>query len=213
VRARKRGETASVFLPSVPLLLGLAGDMEVERDHALDRPQTAEEQGIDYDPEAALLEAANREEKASGELTGSFQALDAQAAFDRVLFDGGEFGTGADVGSAEELDFLGLPGLLDADQVTTLLRQRQAEHLRGRSGAASGEGALERSEHEHRRAAELRKELSKLVSAWSRKSGRPHGSVHTELRRRCGGPEVPLATADQLEARIDLVRRWFVGQS
>ena len=213
VRARKRGETASVFLPSVPLLLELAGAMEVERDHALDRPQSAEEQGIEYDPEAALLEAANRDEKASSELTGAFQALDAQATFDRVLFDGGEFGAGADVGSAEELDFLGLPGLLDADQVTTLLRQRQAEHLRGRRGAASDGGALERSEHEHRRAAELRKELAKLVSAWSRKSGRPHGSVHTELRRRCGGPEVPLATADQLEARIELVRRWFVGQS
>ncbi len=212
VRARKRGETASVFLPSVPLLLELAGGMEIERDHALDRPQTAEEQGIDYDPEAALLEAANREEKASGELEGSFEALEAQASFDRVLFDGGEFGTGADVGSAEELDFLGIPGLLDADQVTTLLRQRQAEHLRGRAGAAADEAALERSEAEHRRAAELRKELSKLVSAWARKSGRPHGSVHTELRRRCGGPEVPLATSDQLQARIEMVRGWFVGK-
>lgn len=212
VRARKRGETASVFLPSVPLLLELANGMELERDHALDRPQTAEEQGIDYDPEAALLAAANREEKASGELEGSFQALEAQASFDRVLFDGGEFGAGADVGSAEELDFLGLPGLLEADQVTTLLRQRQAEHLRGRGGATSSEAALERSEAEHRRAAELRKELSKLVSAWARKSGRPHGSVHTELRRRCGGPEVPLATADQLQARVEMVRGWFVGR-
>ena len=38
VRARRRGETASVFLPSVPLLLEHAGEMEVERDHALDRP-------------------------------------------------------------------------------------------------------------------------------------------------------------------------------
>ena len=37
VRARKRGETASVFLPSVPQLMMLANDMEVERDHALDR--------------------------------------------------------------------------------------------------------------------------------------------------------------------------------
>ncbi|RAF54902.1 ATP-dependent helicase, partial [Burkholderia multivorans] len=39
VRARKRGETASVFLPSVPILLALANSMEVERDHALDRPR------------------------------------------------------------------------------------------------------------------------------------------------------------------------------
>ncbi|MCK0117357.1 superfamily II DNA or RNA helicase [Isoptericola sp. CG 20/1183] len=212
VRARKRGETASIFVPSVPLLLELANGMEIERDHALDRPQTAEEQGIEYDPEAALLAAANKEEKASGELTGSFEALEAQATFDRVLFDGGEFGTGGDIGSAAEQDFLGLPGLLDADQVTTLLRQHQAAQTSGRSGATASEAALEQSEQEHRRAAALRKELSKLVSAWARKSGRPHGSVHTELRRRCGGPEVPLATAAQLDERVEMVRGWFVGK-
>ncbi len=212
VRARKRGETASIFVPSVPLLLELANGMEIERDHALDRPRTAEEQGIEYDPEAALLAAANSEEKASGELTGSFEALEAQASFDRVLFDGGEFGTGGEVGSAAEQDFLGIPGLLDADQVTTLLRQHQAAQASGRSGAPSSEAALEQSEQEHRRAAALRKELSKLVSAWARKSGRPHGSVHTELRRRCGGPEVPLATADQLTERVEMVRGWFVGK-
>ncbi|BDZ40859.1 hypothetical protein GCM10025865_01580 [Paraoerskovia sediminicola] len=45
VRARRRGETASVFLPSVPRLVDLANAMEAERDHALDRPLTAEEQG------------------------------------------------------------------------------------------------------------------------------------------------------------------------
>jgi superfamily II DNA or RNA helicase len=214
VRARSRGETASVFLPSVAPLLDLAGAMEVERDHALDRPATAEEQGADgmaYDPEAALLAAANREEKASGDLLGSFEAMESQASFDGVLFDGGQFGTGAEVGSAEELDFLGLPGLLEPDQVATLLRQRQADQLRGRGGGPSArEVPVEQSEQEHRRATALRKELSKLVSAWARKSGRPHGSVHTELRRRCGGPEVPLATAAQLDARIAMVRSWFV---
>ncbi len=216
VRARTRGETASVFLPSVAPLLELAGGMEVERDHALDRPATAEEQGIEHDPEAALLAAANREEKASGDLLGSFEAMESQASFDGVLFDGGQFGTGADVGSAEELDFLGLPGLLEADQVATLLRQRQADQLRGRSsgsGAAMSERQMTaaEAEQEHRRATALRKELSKLVSAWARKSGRPHGSVHTELRRRCGGPEVPLATSTQLEARVAMVREWFVS--
>ena len=35
VRARARGETASVFLPSVPHLLGFAAEMERERDHVL----------------------------------------------------------------------------------------------------------------------------------------------------------------------------------
>ena len=76
------------------------------------------------------MDEANREEKASDSLTkGKFEALDSQASFDRVLFDGGEFGTGGEVGSEEE-DFLGIPGLLDAEQVRTLLRQRQHEQLK-----------------------------------------------------------------------------------
>ena len=138
---------------------------------------------------------------------GAFEALEAQASFDRVLFDGGEFGTGAEVGSDEELDFLGLPGLLDADQVSALLRQRQADQISGRKKAPEP-----LAEMDHRKQAELRKELSQLVGAWARKSGQPHGSVHNELRRRCGGPEVALADPDQLTARVAMVRGWFVGK-
>jgi superfamily II DNA or RNA helicase len=210
VRARKRGETASVFLPSVAPLLALANALEVERDHALDRPLTAEEQGAEYNPEDALVAQANRSEKGSDALQGTFEALEAQASFDRVLFDGGEFGTGADVGSEEELDFLGLPGLLDPDQVTTLLRQRQASQQSAKKGRA--QAAEDRAEMDHRKQAELRKELAQLVGAWARRSGQPHGAVHTELRRRCGGPEVALADPAQLEARVAMLRGWFVGK-
>ncbi|WP_426595097.1 DEAD/DEAH box helicase [Cellulomonas sp. McL0617] len=213
VRARRRGETASVFLPSVPQLLALAGTLELERDHALDRPKTAEELGEGFSPEDALLEAANAERNGPDEIgpdgkQGAFEALEAQASFDRVLFDGGEFGTGAEMGSDEELDFLGLPGLLDADQVSALLRQRQADQLSGRKRAAADDVPA----MDHRKQAELRKELSQLVGAWARRSGQPHGSVHSELRRRCGGPEVALADPDQLTARVAMVRGWFVGK-
>ena len=215
VRARRRGETASVFLPSVPQLLTLANTLEAERDHALDRPKTAEEQGADFNPEDALLAAANAERNGADALgpdgkQGAFEALEAQASFDRVLFDGGEFGTGAEVGSDEELDFLGLPGLLDADQVSELLRQRQAEQQAGKKRARPGPTP---EEMDHRRQAELRKELAQLVGAWARRSGQPHGSVHNELRRRCGGPEVALADPRQLEARVAMLRGWFVGRT
>ncbi|MCR6689510.1 DEAD/DEAH box helicase [Cellulomonas sp.] len=215
VRARKRGETASVFLPSVPQLLALAGSMELERDHALDRPKTAEEDGAGYNPEDALLAAANSERSGPDAvgpdgLQGSFEALEAQASFDRVLFDGGEFGTGAEVGSDEELDFLGLPGLLDADQVSALLRQRQADQLKGRRTVRT---APDLAEMDHRKQAELRKELAQLVGAWSRRSGQPHGAVHAELRRRCGGPEVALADPAQLGSRVEMIRGWFVGRN
>src|SRR5690606_12920405 len=58
VRARKRGETASIFLPSVPVLLGLASELEAERDHALDRKPSADADEVLLDD--AALERANR---------------------------------------------------------------------------------------------------------------------------------------------------------
>ncbi len=212
VRVRRRAETASIF---VPALLDLAAQLEVERDHALDKPRRA---GGDDALDDSLLAAANREEKASGDLEKvPFEALDSQATFDRVLFDKQEFGTQAEIGSEEEQDFLGIPGLLEPDQVTTLLRQRQAaQQAKGSRGQSSpaGQGAqgnvVEVSGH--RQITALRKELHSLVGAWARRTGQPHGVVHSSLRQVCGGPEVPQANADQLQARIDTLRKWFVGK-
>jgi len=123
VRARRPGETASVFLPSVPVLLALAAEMEAERDHALDGP--AKEQFLADE----LIAAANRE-PLEGEDEAGFIALQASAHLDRVIYDGGEYGTGAAVGSEDEQDFLGLPGLLEPDQVKALLAQHQAKQLK-----------------------------------------------------------------------------------
>lgn len=200
VRARKRGETATVFLPSVPQLLGLAAEMEVERDHALGEKKR--EEGWDDE----LLERANSEEQASDQLAfPGFEALESDASFDRALFDGGEFGLGAEAGSDEEADFLGIPGLLEPEQVTTLLRKRQAAQ------SARPKKAAPVSDPRRRR--EARKELTSLVSAWAQKSGQPHAFVHAELRRICGGPEVARASVEQIESRIGQVRRWFVGRT
>ena len=179
-------------------------------------PKTAEEQGDDVglDDGAARRgepRAQRRRRDRPDGKQGAFEALEAQASFDRVLFDGGEFGTGAEMGSDEELDFLGparaarrRPGLRAAAAAAGRPDQRPA---RRPSSAAE---AL--AEMDHRKQAELRKELSQLVGAWARKSGQPHGSVHNELRRRCGGPEVALADPDQLTARVAMVRGWFVGK-
>ena len=46
-----------------------------------------------------------------------------------MVFDGGDYGTGGDNASDEELDFLGLPGLLEPDQVRELLHKRQQKSL------------------------------------------------------------------------------------
>ena len=41
--------------------------------------------------------------------------LGADAELDQVIFDGSSFGTATPAGSDEEADYLGIPGLLDAD--------------------------------------------------------------------------------------------------
>jgi len=254
VRARQRGETASVFLPSVPVLLSYAAELEAERDHVLRAPGEA--------PEEDLLAEAQRERDTPDAPLDepAFQALNASAHFDRVLYDGGEFGTATAAGSPEEEDFLGLPGLLDPDQVRTLLRKRQAAQLAARSRPAkaltapqpaavpqpapapqaaavpqaaaapqaaavpqpapappvlatpSAPEATPAAAPVSRQAlAALRKELNGLVGAWSHRTGQPHGVIHAELRRTCGGPPLPQATADQIRARIDMIRRWALS--
>ncbi|WP_026530909.1 DEAD/DEAH box helicase [Haematomicrobium sanguinis] len=208
VRSRKRGETASVFLPSVPQLLILANQLEQERDHALDRVIEPE----DFIPEEALMDQAQREEKASDLLERQkFEALESQASFDRVLFDGGEFGTHADAGSEDEQEFLGIPGLLDADQVGILLRQRQQDQQK-RLKNAKPTGAENLTGVDHRQLTDLRSQLAKNVSAWSARTGTPHGVIHSELRRLCGGPAVAQANESQLQARLKKLQDWFIGR-
>lgn len=214
VRARKRGETATVFVPSVVPLLELASQMEVERDHALDRPKSADDEDVMWNSEDAMVAQANVSESASSDLLNQYEALGADAEFDGVLFDGAAWGQGAQVGSVEEQEYLGIPGLLDADQVTTLLRARQAEQVAAQKKSKSAAKMREANAgvSDHRVRAAKRKELSHLVSSWSRRSGEPHAMVHAQLRQRCGGPEIALATTEQIEARIALLRQWFVGK-
>ncbi|MGI5215945.1 DEAD/DEAH box helicase family protein [Plantactinospora sp. CA-290183] len=206
VRARRPGETASVFLPSVPHLLGLASEMEAERDHVLGAPKRQD--GLDDD----LLERAQRNEKASGELEKRFEALSATAELDQVIFDGASFGTAAQAGTPEEEEYLGLPGLLTADQVAVLLGKRQAEQLAAqrRRQAGSEPVPAPRPASPPLSAAErrvtLRRQLNALVAAHHHRTGLPHGKIHAELRRRCGGPPSAQATIEQLEERIATVQ-------
>ncbi|WP_328821754.1 DEAD/DEAH box helicase [Nesterenkonia haasae] len=208
VRLRKKAEVASVFLPSVPVLTDLANAMEAERDHALAAPESEfPEDG--QNPEDDLLEEANREEKASDELAkGEFAALGSSAAFDRVMFDGEEFGLGGAIGSEDEMDFLGIPGLLEPEQVSQLLRRQQAEQLKRRPKSAPESGDVV----DHRQLKALRGKLNKSVSAYASKTGMHQGSIHTKLRDKCGGPPVGQATQTQLEARLKQLQLWFVSK-
>jgi len=208
VRARKRGETASVFLPSVPNLLGFASEMEVARDHVLKRK--VNDDGDIFAAEDELLAQANAAEAASAEELGSFEAMGSEARFDRVLYDGGEFGHAGEVhvGSDEEMDFLGIPGLLEPSQVRDLLHQRQSERARQQRHTRSTSDDVVRDVSTHEHLATLRRELNGLVAAWNHRTGQPHGVTHAALRKDCGGPAAAIATAAQLQSRIDKIRDW-----
>jgi superfamily II DNA or RNA helicase len=221
VRSRSRGETASVFLPSVPGLLGLAAELEVARDHVLGKK--VNDDGDIFAAEDALMAQANASESASAEEMGlPFEALGSEARFDRVLFDGGEFGHAGEVqvGSEEEMDFLGIPGLLDPESMKQLLRQRQSDRAKQQKArSAATEEARERAADSladvstHEQLATLRRELNGLVAAWHHRTGQPHGVTHSALRKECGGPAAAVANADQLRNRIERIRDWATRKS
>jgi superfamily II DNA or RNA helicase len=212
VRARRPGETASIFLPSVPVLLELASQLEAERDHVLGKPHR-EKDGWDDE----LLAEANRQRDEPGEDEKPFTSLGAEAELDQVIYDGSSFGTAAFGTSEDEQDYLGLPGLLEPDQVRALLQQRQERQLdevgkrEARDKAAkAAEQAEQRSRPQsvQERLRGLRKELNTLVALHHHRTRKPHGAIHNELRRVCGGPPTAMATVEQLEERIATLRTW-----
>ena len=197
VRARSRQESATVFLPAVRPLLALAAEVEAQRNHVLAPPQPGDD----------LLDGLDLEGVEPG-LGEGFEALDAEAEFAHVLHSGrAVLAEGAALTDADH-DYLGLPGLLSPEQTAALLAQRDREHRR-RAAAhlveidAEPEPELAAFEQ----VAQLRRRLSAMVSAFSLASGRPHATIHAELRRRTGGPPSAMATVEQLEARIAALQK------
>ncbi|KAA1418878.1 DEAD/DEAH box helicase [Nocardioides humilatus] len=216
VRARTRGEIASVFLPSVPRLLGFASELEVQRDHVLGRKVT--DDGDIFAAEDDMLaraQAGEPNDAASADLlSGPFEALGSQARFDHALYDGAAFGHEGEVhvGSDEEMDFLGIPGLLEPSQMKELLQQRQASRSKPRRPVAAAADSVEQVTT-HEQLAVMRRELNGLVAAWNHRTGQPHGVTHAALRKECGGPAAAIANGEQLKARIDRIREWAVRKS
>lgn len=212
VRARQPGETANIFLPSVPVLLELASQLEADRDHVLGKPHR-EKDGWDDE----LLVEANRQRDEPGEDEKPYTSLGADAELDQVIYDGSSFGTAAFGTAEDEQDYLGLPGLLEPDQVRVLLQQRQEQQLQEvgkREAADKSAKAAEQAERKQQsqsvqeRLKGLRKELNSLVSLHHHRTKKPHGAIHNELRKACGGPPTAMATIEQIEERIATLRSW-----
>ena len=199
VRSRRPGETASIFLPSVPNLLQLASELEAQRNHVLGEPHRPADDPLDGEP-------LTRTQNEKTETDNGFTSLGADAELDQVIFDGSSFGTATPAGSDEEADYLGIPGLLDADQMRALLHRRQDEQLRRRA-TQGAPGRVSAPPSMHGQLRELRRELNTLVSATHHRIGKPHGWIHSELRRRCGGPPIAAASREQIQARIEALRR------
>jgi hypothetical protein len=181
--------------------------MEAERDHVLGKPHR-EKDGWDDE----LLADANRTKDELGEEESAFTSLGASAELDQVIYDGSSYGSAAGAGTDEEQEYLGLPGLLEPDQVRALLRERQDRQMSAASARARADSGTVQTERRSlsvsERLAELRKELNTLVGIYHHRTGKAHGQIHGELRRVCGGPPTAMASVEHLEERIATLRSW-----
>jgi superfamily II DNA or RNA helicase len=215
VRSRAPHESATVFLPAVRPLLGLAASMEEQRNHVMPPPKTVQGDELDLEP----LPPKERE---VGDTVKQFEALEADARFAHVLASGtahtGEGRPAAVSLGAEEEDFLGIPGLLTAEQTASLLAKRddelrlriaqRAHHEDDDAGLFPVEDHPEETDagRSWRDAAELRREINRLVSRVAARTAQPHAVVHTQLRQSVPGPPSASASVDVLRARRERLR-------
>ncbi|WP_304457103.1 DEAD/DEAH box helicase [Blastococcus aurantiacus] len=212
VRSRAPHESATVFLPAVRPLLSLAAAMEEQRNHVMPPPRTQP------DEELEALDLPPREPR-EGEAK-QWEALEADARFAHVLHSGtahtGEGSGPTVVVGEEEEEFLGIPGLLTPAQTAELLSKRDDE-LRVRIAAshrADAEDFMVVEDHPDeddagrswRDAAELRREINKLVNRVAARTSQPQAVVHTQLRQSVPGPPSASASVDVLRARRERLR-------
>lgn len=184
VRARNAQETATVFLPASRTLLAMAAAMEEQRKHVVVQKEEEEAEKVER-------EQSERSENAH-------TTLEASASFDHIIFNGKAI-DGMNI-KPEDMDFIGIPGLLNADQMAALLRARDAE-LR-KLGGGEDEKREERA-NIHRQIAETRKDINRLVSRIALTRGVAHAHVHKLSQKAVPGPPSSTATLEILQKRRD----------
>jgi superfamily II DNA or RNA helicase len=197
VRSRRPGESATVFLPAVRPLLVLAAEIEQARNSVMP-PRPSDSDGQDLDPLIA------DEDRVS--LGDSWEALDSDAEFAHVL-EGGRAVVASQVAhSDEDQDFLGLPGLLTAEQTASLLSRRDEAHRRR---ATQDELFGVPKDTAWQSAGGLRKEINDMVRRLAARQKQPPAIVHAQVRKAVPGPPSATATEEVLAARRD----WLMEQT
>ncbi len=218
VRARGPQEAATVFLPAVRPLLALAAEMELDRNYVVAPPPKG--YGDGDGGELDLVGVPAEKNGSSG-----FETLESQAEFAHVLHSGRAVTAPAADFSADDEEYLGLPGLLTAEQTAAVLARRDSGLRRRVDAAARGvlvEGVRDSRSPAvvsnsdspgsegaaadvagWRATAGLRREVNQLVGQVAARTGRPHAAVHAQIRRDVPGPPSASAAAELLERRRD----------
>ena len=204
VRSRRPGESATVFLPAVRPLLALAAEMETDRNHVLPPPSAPGDELYDPLPPAEASDEPGLD---------GWKALGAEAEFAHVLHGGRAVVASLEL-TGEDEEFLGLPGLLSAEQTAALLARRDTEHRKRASSTREqdppGEIVLDDADARSWRAAgDLRREINSLVGQLAARTGAAHGVVHGRVRKAVPGPPSAAAPVEVLEARRD----WLLEQT
>src|SRR4051812_10310799 len=195
VRARRPGESATVFLPAVRPLLALAAELEAERNHVIPPPAAGSDE-LDL-----VLEDSDDEAGIDG-----WEALESEAEFAHVLHGGRAVVAEPLSLSDDDEEFLGLPGLLSPEQTAALLARRDRE-LRRRAVAFVDDEPAPEELPQWQQVAALRRELNGLVSQLAARTAAPHGKVHAMARHAVPGPPSAAAPLATLEARRDFLLR------
>ena len=205
VRARKRGETASVFLPSVPDAARLRlRDGGRARPRA--RPRRSPTRATSSPPRTTCSPRPRPGRVPPTSWTAAVRGAGLAGALRpgalrrrrvRPLGRGARRLGGGDGLPRHPRPARARPGARPA----ALAAEPSGPRSRSRRRRARTTTVAEVCTHEQ--LAVLRRELNGLVAAWFHRTGQPHGVTHAALRKECGGPAAAVATAEQLRARID----------
>ena len=207
VRARRRGETASVFLPSIPRAARLRRRAGGRAGPRAGRPG-AGRGGPRAGRGPARAQHRRPRRRAAVPGAGGVRAVRPGAVRRRRVR---RVRRGRGLPRAPRAARPGAgPAAAQAAPGRPAGRARAPASTRCRPAAAGDGGPAPVATREG--LAALRKELNGLIAAWHHRTGQPHGAIHAELRRACGGPPLAAATGDQIRARIQAIRGWAASR-